>query len=273
MEARTNIDENHKEKISRSFIGLYDVLSTLRAPGGCPWDQKQTPKSFYKNIIEEAYEFIDAVHNDDLENCKEEIGDMFLVITMLAIMYEEDNHFNLPEILDNTTEKLIRRHPHVFDNESAENPEEVIKLWDAIKENVEGKKTSHENPYKKIPKSYPPLERAEEIQKIARKKGFDWPDATGAIDKVDEELHELKAAIGQDDHVNIEEEIGDLLFSVVNISRLLKKSPHIALHKTNEKFIKRYNDMVVLYSEETGQEFTEASFEQMDEYWEKAKKL
>ncbi len=266
-------DRSSNDKISKSFLRLHDVLTKLRAPEGCPWDRKQTPESSYKNIIEEAYEFIDAVHNNDIDNCKEELGDLYLVITMIAIMYEEQSLFTISEILDNTSEKMIRRHPHVFENAVANNPEEVIKLWDTIKETIEGKTTSLENPYKHIPKSLPPLERAEEIQKIARKKGFDWPSAEGAIEKVHEELQELHEAIELKNHSKIEEELGDLIFSVVNISRLLKVNPHVSLHKTNEKFIKRYNDMVILFDKDHEKEFSEASFEEMDIYWEKAKKL
>ncbi len=257
-----------------AFSHLYDILKILRSPEGCPWDRKQTPEIFSKNIIEEAYEYIDALENDDTIGCQEELGDIYLVITMLSIMHEENESFSLVEILNTVSDKLIRRHPHVFTHEvTADDADAVITIWDSIKENVEGKKTTYENPYQHIPKALPPLEYAEEIQKIARKKGFDWPTAEGAIHKIEEELQELKIAITQENAHDIEEELGDLMFSVVNVGRLCEVTTHIALHKTNNKFIKRYNDMVTLFDQDHDTLFEDATFEDMDLYWEKAKKL
>lgn len=255
-----------------AFLRLYHVLKILRSPEGCPWDREQTPKKFYKNILEEAYEYIDAYNENDTAGCREELGDLYLVITMLSIMHEESNDFSVIEILEQTSEKLIRRHPHVFTPDvTVSDAGSVVELWDSIKEQVEGKRSTQENPFNFIPKALPPLERSEEIQKIARKRGFDWPTFQGALQKIEEELVELKAALEQEDTTNIEEEIGDLLFSVVNVARICKVNPHIALHRTNEKFIKRYNTMVTMYQTETGKTFDQAEFEDMDLFWEKAK--
>lgn len=257
---------------SQALERLYTILTMLRSPEGCPWDRKQTPEKFKKNIIEEAYEYIDALHKNDLAGCEEELGDLYLVLTMLAIMHEESDQFELTDVLNTVSEKMIRRHPHVFtDSVEAEDSSQVLTLWDAIKKDVEGKKTTEENPYEHIPASLPPMERSEEIQKIARKKGFDWPDYNGAMEKIHEELDEFSAAVKQQDTNAIEEELGDLLFSIINVSRLCKVTPHIALHKTNEKFIHRYNEMVKIYHQEHASSFEDASFEDMDIYWEKAK--
>jgi MazG family protein len=259
---------------AEAFDRLYHILNMLRSPEGCPWDRKQTPGKFQKNLIEEAYEYIDALDKDDTSGCQEELGDLYLVVTMLAIMHEESHAFSVAEILNSVSDKMIRRHPHVFTQDvNAADADEVLTLWDEIKEQVEGKQTTHENPYERVPSSMPPLERAEEIQKIARKKGFDWPDHQGAFDKIEEELQELKEAIHQQSFEHIEEEFGDLLFSIINTARLCKVTPHIALHKTNEKFMRRYNDMVQLFNNDQEKPFSEASLDEMDSYWEQAKSL
>lgn len=267
-----HIDTKSKS-LEEAFTRLYRILNILRSPEGCPWDREQTIPTFYKNIIEEAYEYIDAFESKDRENCKEELGDLYLVITMLAIMHEERSEFSLLDSLEETSEKLIRRHPHVFAEAHAGDPDQVVELWDSIKQDVEGKRQKSSSPFKKIPRSLPPLERAYEIQKIAKKQNFDWPDCEGAFKKVSEELSEVLEAIEKKDQEHIEQELGDLLFSVVNASRLVKVNPFIALHKTNEKFVLRYRRMVELYEQQEDLPFDQADLETMDSYWEKAKEL
>lgn len=263
--------DTKSKSLEEAFTRLYRILNILRSPEGCPWDRDQTIGTFYKNIIEEAYEYIDAFDSGDSENCKEELGDLYLVITMLAIMHEERSEFSLLDSLEETSEKLIRRHPHVFAEAQAEDPEKVVELWDSIKQDVEGKRQKRRSPFKKIPRSLPPLERAFEIQKIAKKQNFDWPDHEGAFQKVSEELSEVHEAIAKKDQQHLEEELGDLLFSVVNASRLVQVNPFVALHKTNEKFIKRYRRMVELYEAQESLPFEQADLEMMDAYWERAK--
>jgi MazG family protein len=263
---------SHAHSTESSFKRLHEILSILRSPEGCPWDRKQTIDPFFKNLIEETYEYIDSVQKQDVPESGEELGDIYLVLTMLGIMHEEQDDFSLQQVLNHTCDKLIRRHPHVFgDDISVDDADGVVDLWDSIKENVEGKKDK-ENMFSLIPSAMPPLERAEEIQKKAHKKGFDWPSYYGALEKIREEVDELHVAINEKNVNEIKDEIGDLLFSVVNVARLCDVPAGIALHGTNEKFIKRYNLMIELFDKEENTPFSDADLDTMDIYWEKAKK-
>lgn len=253
-----------------AFIRLYDILQVLRGPDGCPWDRAQTIDTFCKNILEEAYEYIDAVSHEQLSNSHEELGDLFLVITMLAQMHEVRDDLTLQEIFDGISDKLIRRHPHVFSTETAENPEEVLTLWDSIKEEVEGKKPDADDFFNHLPKAMPPLDRAEKIQKKAQKAGFDWDGTAGIFDKLQEEIRELKEAAAQEDYKRIEDELGDVLFTVVNIARFLNVPSSIALHRTNEKFMKRFNAMRMKLTGE-GLSLSGEHMDTMERYWQEAK--
>lgn len=265
---------SHAVTTEGSFNRLHEVLKILRSPEGCPWDREQTINPFYKNLIEETYEYIDAVDKHDITEAGEELGDIYLVLTMLGIMHEERDDFSLMQALNHTSDKLIRRHPHVFgDDIKVDDADDVVDLWDSIKETVEGKTSDEDDLFSLIPAAMPVFEQAEEIQKKAHKKGFDWPSYYGALEKVREEVDELHVAINEDNPDLIRDEIGDLLFSVINVARLCKVPTGIALHKTNQRFIQRYNSMVKLYNESEEKPFTEADLETMDVYWEKAKKI
>ena len=234
-----------------AFNRLYEILKMLRSPDGCPWDRDQTPETFYKNLIEESYEYIDAFIKKDIEECAEELGDMYLVVSMLTIMHEEMNHFSLTHVLDNTSEKLVRRHPHVFNNGNTEkvtakNPDEVVELWNSIKENIEGKKNK-ENIFAFIPGSMPNVLQAVEIQKKAKRYGFDWEYSSDVFEKIREELNELSIEVeNNSDRDKILNEFGDILFSLINYARFLKINPDEALFRTNTKFKNRFAIMVDL---------------------------
>ena len=261
-----------------AFNRLYEILKMLRSPDGCPWDRDQTPETFYKNLIEESYEYIDAFIKKDIEECAEELGDMYLVVSMLTIMHEEMNHFSLTQVLDSTSEKLVRRHPHVFKNNftekiTADNPEEVVDLWNSIKENIEGKKNK-ENVFAFIPGSMPNILQAVEIQKKAKKYGFDWEQASEVFEKIREELNELSIEVeSNSDRSKIINEFGDILFSLINYARFLKIDPDEALFRTNTKFKNRFTSMAELMKQDGIDLDDDNELELMDQYWEKAKKI
>ncbi len=263
------MSENRKT-LSESFLRLYEIVRKLRAPGGCPWDREQTPSTLRTNLVEEVYECIDAIDNDDDDNLKEELGDIFLLVTMIGEMKEEENSFTLEEVLNEISDKLIRRHPHVFGDVNKETVEEVLDQWEDIKENIEGKKHTH-SILERVPKALPPLERALKIQKKVSRVGFDWPELTPIWEKVEEEINEVKEAIKRNNKRDVECEIGDLLFTIVNLSRLLKIDPTVALNNTNEKFIRRFQLL-----EETlrnrGDSVENVSLEEMDRIWNELKK-
>ncbi len=255
-----------------SFRRLISVIETLRSPEGCPWDRKQTPSSLAPNILEEAYEFIDALHNGDTANMREELGDLYLLVSMISYMQQQENSFSISEVLEEISEKLVRRHPHVFGDEKKEDPEEVVELWNSIKKNVENKK-SVDSLTEKVPRTLPPLERSYKLQQKVAKVGFDWNDSTDVKKKVVEELQELIEVIESDETPGDreEEELGDVLFSVVNLARFLEIDPAVALHKTNQKFVERFK-----YIEENmkadGRELSKENFTLMDRLWEEAKR-
>ncbi|PKL12150.1 MAG: nucleoside triphosphate pyrophosphohydrolase [Spirochaetae bacterium HGW-Spirochaetae-8] len=255
-----------------SISKLYQILTMLRSPEGCPWDREQKPSDISKALLDETYEYIDALRNNDTKHCQEEIGDVLLNAFMILRMHEESSDFAPIEALNTVCAKLVRRHPHVFASASADDSTQVLDLWNSIKENVEGKKRDSENFFSRMPKSLPQLEEACEIQKAMRKVGFDWPDITGVMEKVDEERHELWEAIGQldTDKAHVEEELGDLLFAIVNLARYLKISPSVALHRANHKIMDRFNKLASMGAQE-GIELKADNVEAMNELWNRIK--
>lgn len=252
----------------KAFEELYSVIKTLRGPDGCNWDREQTPLTLRSDLIEETYECIEAIDDGDAEHTKEELGDLFLLITMLAYMHEQENLFSVKDVLKGISEKLIRRHPHVFGDSQAETPEEIIKQWDEIKIEIEGRKPK-DSVLDKVSNGLPPLEKAYELQKKAAKVGFDWQHIDHIWEKVHEEIDEVKIAADTNLH-ELESEIGDLLFAVVNISRGYGIDPAIALQRTNSKFTRRFH-YIEKEMKVAGKELNPANFELMDSYWDKAK--
>lgn len=254
-----------------SFKSLLKIIKTLRGPEGCPWDKKQTIKTILPHIIEETYECIDAVRNNDINNISEEIGDLYLLVTMLSLILEQTEGIDVAQTINSISKKLIRRHPHIFGDVKAENSEDVIKIWNNIKENIENREKK-DSLLDKVPLSTPPLERAYKIQKIAEKVGFDWSNSHDVIKKIKEEISEFEQALEDKNFESIQDEFGDILFSVINFGRFLKLEPAACLHGTNQKFQKRFKYIEKRLKEENIN-IEDADLTLMEEYWNESKNL
>jgi MazG family protein len=220
------------------FQRLIDILKRLRSPDGCAWDREQTPETLRANIVEEAYECVDAVNSGSEADIREELGDLFMLAALVSCIMEESGAFTVSDVLQTVNEKLVRRHPHVFGDSPASTVPEIVEQWAKIKR---GEKKSGDGfaSFERF-KALPPLERSFGIQREVAKLGFDWSDARPVLEKLHEELAELAEARGKADAKAVEEEIGDLLFTVVNLSRVLGVDPGIALQRTNRKFEDRF---------------------------------
>ena len=250
---------------------LYDIVSVLRKK--CPWDMEQTHESLRGAMIEEIYEAVDAIDRGDMENLREELGDITLHVVFHSNLASEYGEFELKDVLNEECEKMIRRHPHVF---SAENEDKKAKTVDKVLEkweNIKSKEHSTETMSAKledVPRALPSLMRSFKLQKRAAKVGFDWDDKCGALEKVLEEFDELKEAILEGSAEHIEEELGDLLFSVVNVSRFLSVNPELALSASADKFIKRFSKMEELASRDD-LKLEEMNVDQLELLWQRAK--
>ncbi|RAP73299.1 nucleoside triphosphate pyrophosphohydrolase [Paenibacillus montanisoli] len=260
---------------NRSFERLHEIVGILRSPEGCPWDREQTHQSIRKNFIEETYEAIETLDNDDPDGMREEFGDVILQVMLHSQMEEELGTFSIYDVIQSLNEKLLFRHPHVFGETNAGNSEEALANWEQMK--AEEKRRKGVDPDKVslldgIPPDLPALMKAYKIQKKAAKVGFDWDDVGPALDKIAEELGELREAIGSKDAEEQASELGDLLFAAVNAARFIKADPEEALSRTNLKFKKRFS-----YIEEklriSGRTFDQTDLTEMDRYWEEAKRL
>jgi tetrapyrrole methylase family protein/MazG family protein len=253
-----------------AFLRVYEVMKKLRSPEGCPWDKEQTPASVRGNLVEEAYECVEAINSGDGPHVKEELGDVYLVATFMAYMYEQEGAFTVSDVLDGLADKLIRRHPHVFGtNSGAETPDKVVAQWNDIKVTVEGKKPK-DSVIDGVSQALPPLERAYKIQKKASKAGFDWNKAEDVWAKVREETEEAFSACAEGNADKIEEELGDLFFSLVNLARFLKVDPSLALARALTKFSRRFKE-VEKRMKEKGLALGQENFAAMDELWDTVK--
>ncbi|MCM1115164.1 MAG: nucleoside triphosphate pyrophosphohydrolase [Clostridium sp.] len=250
---------------------LISIVAKLRAPGGCPWDMAQTHTSIKKNFIEETYEVIEAINQQSVEGLREELGDVLLQVALHTEMEREQGNFNFDDVCNDICQKLVVRHPHVFDDVKASNEAEALNSWDAAKAATKGIKKQSQA-ISSVPVELPALMRAQKVQQRASKSGFDWNDIGGAFDKVCEEVNELKIAVEHSDSANIEEELGDLLFSCVNVSRFVGVDSEEALTAATNKFIKRFN-MVEQLAEEKGISMKDTSIEELDLLWDKAKEI
>lgn len=248
---------------------LADVMRTLREPGGCPWDREQTHKSIRSNMIEEVYEYLEAVDADDVEGMREELGDVLMQVVFHARMAEEAGFFDLQDVIDEVVDKLIRRHPHVFGDTQVTGSDDVLRNWEAIKKE---EKTERKHVLDGVSQGLPALLRAYKLQGKAAKVGFDWDNIEGVWDKVEEELGELRAAIASGDKAAAEGELGDVLFAVVNYARHNKIEPEVALDGTNNRFVSRFA-FVEQKVEESGKKWQEFSLAELDKFWDEAKKL
>ena len=266
--------ETAKDK-QEAIERLAEIIGILRKE--CPWDKVQTHESLRPGMLEEAYEVVDAINNHDLENLREELGDVLLQVVFHAHIEEENQNFDLTDVINEECEKMIRRHPHVFleesENNHAKSIDKVLEKWENIK--VQEKGTSDvTSRMEKVPKALPALVRAAKIQKKAAESGFDWDDISGAFEKVQEEYREVSECYAENPSGldALKEEVGDLLFSVVNIARFLGIDPEDALDYTNNKFIRRFS-YVEKAALACGRELEEMSLSEMDELWNEAKKL
>lgn len=265
------INNEDTNKATQAFSRFLNVIKKLREPDGCPWDKEQTPLSMRRDLIEETFEAVDSITEQNSQHAKEELGDVLLNTIMISYMYEQNDDFKIADSINELSDKLIRRHPHVFPQSEGKScvtnevktSEEVLSQWDRIKENIEGRKTAT-TILDEVPKGFPPLIKAYKMQKKAGKLGFDWKEIKPVIDKIYEELNEVQEAhknlqqeACKDKHncepftksaanetnkmqLHVEEEIGDLLFSVVNYARHLGVDPETALNRTNQKFYNRF---------------------------------
>ncbi len=243
---------------------LKQIVERLRSPDGCPWDREQTHASLKLHIIEECYELIDAIDDQDDQGMQEELGDVLLQVVLHAQMASEEGRFDFDSVAEIISEKLIRRHPHVFGDTKLATSDAVLKQWDAIKR---GEKTDRESALDGVPRGLPGLAKAQKMQSKAGRAGFDWPDAEGPLEKVKEEIREIEqAGTGE----KLAEELGDLLFSVVNFARKSKLDAEELLQAANRKFSDRFRKMEALAASR-GPKFSSLTLSEMDQLWNEVK--
>jgi len=253
-----------------TFEELMEIMAILRSEQGCPWDREQTHQSIKNDTIEEAYELVEAINNNDDENMREELGDLLLHIAFHVQIAKEEARFDENSVLQGIIEKMIRRHPHVFENENAENAEEVLRQWDEIKK-IEKNHLTTTDVMRSVAKALPALTRAAKIQKKAAKIGFDFLDEVQMMDKLDEEIQEMKEAVQKKNITLIEEEIGDMLFQIVNLSRFFGLNPENTLTNATEKFINRFEGIEEIANKQE-RAMDALSLNEMNELWEVVKK-
>ena len=256
-------------KSSYDFCDLVEIMKCLRSPGGCPWDIEQTHKSIRKDFLEETYETLDAIDKDDTAALREELGDVLLQVVFHARIEEEAGTFDINDVCDEICRKLIVRHPHVFGDTNVSDSAQVLKNWEVIKNETKGLSKPSET-LKAVPTAFPSLMRAQKLQSRAAKVGFDFDGRDAALDKLCEETEELRRALHNDG--DIKEEIGDVLFSAVNVSRLCKVDAEEALFFSNEKFLSRFVAMESLACER-GIDLKDADISVMDALWDEVKAL
>ncbi len=251
-----------------AFLKLLEIVRRLRAPDGCPWDKEQTPKSMIPYLLEETYEAVEAIEEDDTEGLRGELGDMLFLVLLQVQMASEAKKFHLPEVLNAISGKLVRRHPHVFQREPGK-PErgvnDIRNNWERIKM-AEGRQSRLEG----VPRKLPGLLRAQRIQEKASRVGFDWDELPPVVDKLHEELDELLTAWQDQGPEEVEEELGDVLFSVVNVSRFLGVDAESALRRAVDKFNTRFRAVEEVFRRE-GRELEQATLAEMDEVWDRIK--
>ena len=253
---------------TQSFQSLVEIIAALRGPDGCPWDKEQTHESLIQYAMEEAHEFADAVENKGDEDICDELGDMLLQVVLNAQVAKDRNAFEIKDVIKSISEKMIERHPHVFADEKFENSEQIRENWDRVKN--KDKPQSH-NPFADIPSTMPALMRSQKIGRKSIRYNFDWENISDVIDKVDEELTEVKEAIASKNQDHIRMEIGDLLFAVTQLARHLEVDAEQSLRKANQKFEKRFSLMSELLVQEK-LDIKKMTVDELEVYWAKAKK-
>ncbi len=271
-------ESSKSNTMSKQFVELVNVMARLRAPGGCPWDREQTYESLGQYLLEETYEAYDAIQEatetGDTSNLRDELGDVLLQVVFHSTIAKEKGDFTIDDVAENVTQKLILRHPHVFEDKKLETADDVLNNWDDLKkaeQKLRGKEVVNNGSIlDEVPKAFPALIEGNKITTKAAKVGFDWESADQVFEKLTEETVELKAAIENNNKAEIQEEIGDLLFVLVNLARKLGVEPENALKKTNRKFRKRFRFIEdSLKSNEKS--FEDVDLAEMDSLWNKAK--
>ncbi len=256
---------NKVEHKLKSFERLLTIMDKLRAE--CPWDKKQTLESLRYLTIEETYELADAILEKDMDEIKGELGDLMLHMVFYSKIASETNDFDVADVLNTVCDKLVERHPHIYGDVIADTEEAVKENWEKIK-----LKSGKKSVLQGVPKSLPAMVKATRIQEKARGVGFDWDNKEQVFEKVKEEFSELHEEVEKNDEAAIEDEFGDVLFSMINYARFVGVDPEMALERTNKKFIKRFQYLEA-ESKKDGKEMGEMTLSEMDEYWNKAKKL
>ncbi len=252
-----------QDKVAESFLGLVEIMDTLREK--CPWDKKQTIQSLRSNTIEELYELIDAIIEEDWEGIKEELGDILLHVLFYAKIGTEQGHFTLQDSIEAISKKLIHRHPHIYGDVQVENEEDVKRNWEQLK--LQEGKTSL---LAGVPNSLPAMVKAFRIQQKVKQVGFEWENKEQVWDKVKEEIGELKAEIEANNQEKMEAEFGDVLFSMINYARFLNIDPESALEKTNKKFKHRF-ELMETYAKENGLDLAKLSLNEKEAIWQSMK--
>ncbi len=250
---------------------LLEIMHLLRSPQGCQWDREQTHQSIRSNFLEETHEVIEAINQNNPDLLCEELGDVLLQIVFHAQMEKEKKNFSFDDVADGICKKLIVRHPHVFGDVQADDAEQILKNWDKIKRETKGGK-SQADLLRSVPKTLPALMRSAKVQNRAARQGFDWQEVSGALQSLESEKEELERAIESGDPAMMEDELGDVLFSAVNVSRFIHCDAEQALSASCDKFIRRFS-VVESLAEQQGIDMTKASIEKLDELWSKAKSV
>lgn len=254
----------HNERMKRSFDDLVQLMTRLRGPDGCPWDRKQTLPDLKPYVIEEAYEVVDAIDRDDRGALLEEVGDMLLEAVFLTEITREEGTFDVYDSITAIHDKLVRRHPHVFGDVEAKDAEQVLTNWEKLKQAE--RKAENKSLLSGVPQSLPGLLKASRLTEKAARVGFDWRRTEDVFDKLDEEIAELREAVASGDAAHVQEEIGDLLFTIANLARKVNVNPEEALQSTNRKFMTRFQWM-----ESHAENFESLTLEEMDALWNRAK--
>jgi tetrapyrrole methylase family protein / MazG family protein len=257
--------------LRKQFFKLREIIAELRGPNGCPWDKKQTHESLKKYLIEETFEVIEAIQTGEIDLIVEELGDVLLQVMLHAQIGEDDGFFSIDDVIENLSNKMVRRHPHVFGSATAKSADEVTVLWEDIKREEKGQEEM--SLLEGVGYEKPNLIRAFELQKKAAKVGFDWDDVRPAVAKVCEEMKELEEEMIKDveSHNEMTDEFGDILFALVNVARFLKLHPEEALFKANEKFKRRFQ-FIEKQVAESGKSFEQFTLEELDQFWNEAKR-
>lgn len=262
--------DNFVFKDSYNVYDLVEIIKMLRSEDGCPWDKVQTHESIRKDFIEETYEVIEAINKKNPDMLREELGDVLMQVVFHTSIETEKGGFTLDDVADEICKKMIVRHPHVFGDISADTVDDVLTNWDAIKRSTKGQKSTSEA-IDSIPRELPALMRAAKVQHKAAKAGFDWTEVGGALDRLSEEIDELKDAIAKGEQASISDELGDVLFSAVNVSRFVDVEAEEALTNSTDKFVSRFKKVEKM-ADERGINMKETELRVLDELWDEAKK-